>query len=184
MPSTSSANDPEALVTSFTVVALDRGFVIRPSPPWEGASASSTRDDAMGALGAFACAYDARFVDLAREIAIEGVVPRDGALDLVPVTFVDGKCACELWDFRGRRGRGTADVRRLELRVSASTIAREARMIAERMCDTSDEAVVEARALALEEAALAATRPLRLGVAGFTRDAREPTFRNAWSARE
>lgn len=51
------------------------------------------------------------------------------------------------------------------LRLSSATIAREARMIAERMLGKEDLDAVNERALALEEAALAKTRRLRLDVA-------------------
>jgi len=167
MAANEASTSGETLTPSFTLVMLPRGYSVRPSPPWERASRASSLEEASRALAGIVCAYDERWEELGRELLIERVVPRDGALDLVPLRYVEGRCAFEAWDYRGRGARGTPDTCLVVLRLSSATIAREARMIAERMVDKEDVDAVNERALALEEAALAKTRRLRLDVARF-----------------
>lgn len=165
MSSSDARASGETLEPSFTLVMLPQGYSVRPSPPWEQASRASSLTEAARALTGLACAYDERWEELGRELLIERVVPRDGTLDLVPLRYVEGRCAFEAWDYRGRGARGTPDVLMLVLRLSSATIAREARMIAERMLGKEDPDAVNERALALEKVALAKTRRLRLDVA-------------------
>ena len=91
------------------------------------------------------------------------VIPRDGALDGLSLAYVDGQCACEVWDYRGRTPAGVPDVETVTLRTTSGLIAADAKREAEGMEALDDEEAAMARRLALEGAMLAATKPrLRL----------------------
>lgn len=159
-PSSSEATKP-----SFSLVLLPKGFVIRPSPPWEGASPSHSLATALSAVSHLSHVYDQRWVELAHELlvmhslpsalrAIEKAVP--GGLE-----FNEGCCVVEVWDYRRCAARGLADVERITLRPSSASVRRDAEEEWNALRSTdplADEEAEMARRLGIESALLAATR--------------------------
>ena len=158
-----TTSETTSLTPSFALVLLPRGFVLRPRPPWPGARRSDRLERASRALDHLAHAYDRAWRELAREMLHLRVIPRDGALDGLSLAYVDGRCACEVWDYRGRTPAGVPDVETVTLRTTSGLIAADAKREAEGMEALDDEEAAMARRLALEGAMLAATKPrLRL----------------------
>ena len=111
-----TTSETTSLTPSFALVLLPRGFVLRPRPPWPGARRSDRLERASRALDHLAHAYDRAWRELAREMLHLRVIPRDGALDGLSLAYVDGRCACEVWDYRGRTPAGVPDVETVTLR--------------------------------------------------------------------
>ena len=107
--------------------------------------------------------YDRAWREIASDVLHRGVVPANGALSALPIVYVDGGCACEVWDYRGGAANAVADVRTVRLRATSATIARDAEIEANAMEALEDEDAATMRRLRLEGALLAATKPaLRL----------------------
>jgi len=156
-PSSSSSSP------SFALVLLPSGFVVRPVPPWPDARRTSRLAHAQRALDALTHQYDRAWREIASDVLHRGVMPANGALSALPIVYVDGGCACEVWDYRGGAANAVADVRTVRLRATSATIARDAEIEANAMEALEDEDAATMRRLRLEGALLAATKPaLRL----------------------
>ena len=120
-------------------------------------------DEPFGALDALTHQYDRAWREIASDVLHRGVMPANGALSALPIVYVDGGCACEVWDYRGGAANAVADVRTVRLRATSATIARDAEIEANAMEALEDEDAATMRRLRLEGALLAATKPaLRL----------------------